>query len=44
MATDIWDRINQVNLIERILPTRDRATLILKKARDHSVEKVRLRR
>ena len=44
VATDIWDRINGVNLIERILPTRDRASLILKKASDHSVEKVRLRR
>ena len=44
VATDIWNRINEVNLIERILPTRDRATLILEKARDHSVERVRLRR
>ena len=44
VAADIWDRINEVNLIERILPTRDRATLILEKTRDHSVERVRLRR
>ena len=44
VATDIWERINQVNLVENILPTRERATLILKKAPDHSVERVRLRR
>ena len=44
VAADIWDRINEVNLNERILPTRNRATLILEKARDHSVERVRLRR
>ena len=44
VAADIWDRINEVNLNERILPTRGRATLVLEKARDHSVEKVRLRR
>ena len=44
VALDIWDRINAVNLIENIQPTRDRATLILEKAEDHSVSRVRLRR
>ncbi len=44
VATDIWTRINEVNLIENILPTRERASLILKKATDHSIERVRLRR
>lgn len=44
VATGIWRMINEVNLIENILPTRDRATLILEKAADHSVERVRLRR
>lgn len=44
VATDIWERINQVNLVENILPTRDRATLILEKGPDHVVERVRLRR
>lgn len=44
MANDIWERINEVNLTENILPTRDRASLILEKARDHSVKRVRLRR
>lgn len=44
IAQDIWERINEVNLTENILPTRDRASLILEKARDHSVKRVRLRR
>jgi type I pantothenate kinase len=44
VATDIWTRINEVNLFENILPTRERASLILKKAPDHSIERVRLRR
>lgn len=43
-ARKIWVEINLVNLSENILPTRDRASLILEKARDHSVRKVRLRR
>lgn len=44
MATEIWQTINEVNLIENILPTRDRASLILEKAADHTVGRVRLRR
>lgn len=44
VATDIWERVNQVNLVENILPTRDRASLILEKAPDHTVSRVRLRR
>ena len=44
VATDIWTRINEVNLLENILPTRERASLILRKAFDHSIERVRLRR
>src|SRR5262252_2910584 len=43
-ATSIWTRINLVNLHENILPTRQRADLILKKAANHSVEQVSLRR
>ncbi len=43
-ATEIWDTINGVNLRENIAPTRDRAHLILEKAADHSVRRVRLRR
>lgn len=44
MAISYWDKINQPNLYENILPTRNRAKLILVKGRDHFVEKVRLRR
>lgn len=44
VAEDIWTRINEVNLVENILPTRERASLILAKASDHSVRQVRLRR
>lgn len=44
VATDIWERINEVNLFENIVPTRERASLILQKAADHSIERVRLRR
>jgi type I pantothenate kinase len=40
----IWKEINEVNLHENILPTRERATLILEKGSDHEVERVRLRR
>lgn len=44
VASEIWTSINEVNLIENILPTRERASLILRKASDHSIEMVRLRR
>lgn len=44
VAEEIWELINEVNLRENILPTRDRASLILEKGPDHSVQRVRLRR
>ena len=34
-ATAIWERTNLANLEDNILPTRPRATLILKKGADH---------
>ncbi len=43
-ASSIWERINLVNLHENILPTRQRADLILKKSASHQVEQVSLRR
>ncbi len=43
-ATSIWTRINLVNLHENILPTRQRADLILKKGASHAVEQVALRK
>ena len=43
-ATQIWSSINLVNLHENILPTRQRADLILKKSDSHRVEEVALRK
>lgn len=43
-ASRIWKAINLANLDENILPTRERATLVLHKSSDHSVSEVRLRR
>jgi type I pantothenate kinase len=43
-ATSIWTRINLLNLHENILPTRQRADLILTKGESHQVEEVALRR
>ena len=43
-ATSIWTRINLLNLRENILPTRQRADLILKKGANRAVEQVSLRR
>jgi len=44
IANGLWERINLVNLRENITPTRPRAHLILRKAADHRIEKVALRR
>ena len=43
-ARDIWRTINGVNLRENVFPTRDRARLVLEKAADHTVQRIRLRR
>jgi type I pantothenate kinase len=43
-AETIWQEINGPNLRENILPTRERARLILEKGSNHSVRSVRLRR
>ncbi|BBZ77375.1 pantothenate kinase [Mycolicibacterium anyangense] len=43
-ARDIWSSINRPNLIENILPTRPRATLVLRKDADHSINRLRLRK
>jgi type I pantothenate kinase len=44
IARDIWHRINGRNLVTNVLPTRNRADLILRKGRDHAVERVLLRK
>jgi type I pantothenate kinase len=43
-ARTIWQTINRPNLRDNILPTRERASLILTKRTDHSLGEVRLRR
>lgn len=43
-AERIWDEINGPNLTQNVLPTRSRATLVLRKDADHSVRYVRLRK
>ena len=43
-AGGIWDAINAPNLLQNVLPTRGRATLVLTKGANHSVERMRLRK
>jgi type I pantothenate kinase len=43
-AREIWHSINRPNLIENILPTRPRATLVLRKDADHAINRLRLRK
>ena len=44
MAQSIWKDINARNLRENILPTRERASLILTKGADHQIERIALRK
>jgi type I pantothenate kinase len=44
IARNAWTNINLANLHENILPTRERAKLILEKGESHVVERVLLRR
>jgi type I pantothenate kinase len=43
-AMQLWTQINEPNLVQNILPTRPRATLVLRKNGDHNVCRVRLRK
>ena len=43
-ARTLWRTINLVNLRSNVLPTRDRAHLVLEKGRDHAVRRVKLRK
>lgn len=43
-ASTIWDTVNGPNLVANIKPTRGRATAILRKAADHKVSWVRIRK
>ena len=44
MARSIWHEVNLPNLVENIVPTRGRATLVLQKGEDHAVRRIRLRK
>jgi len=44
VAAGIWRSINEPNLIENVLTTRGRATLVMSKDQDHSVRRIRLRK
>ncbi|WP_149360963.1 type I pantothenate kinase [Lolliginicoccus suaedae] len=43
-ASEIWASINYPNLVENILPTRPRATLVLRKDNNHRINRLRLRK
>jgi type I pantothenate kinase len=43
-ASDIWERINLVNLVSNVAPTRERAQVVMQKGPDHKVQEVWLRR
>lgn len=44
IAASLWKEINWLNLQKNILPTRERASLIMTKSANHEVERVRLRK
>ena len=44
IALGFWNSVNEPNLVENIAPTRARATLVLRKERDHTVSTVSLRK
>lgn len=43
-ASEIWEEINAINLVNNILPFKNRAQLILTKAEDHAVKTILLRK
>ena len=44
MASKVWEDVNHPNLHEYILPTRNRADLIIVKSANHLIEELRLRK
>jgi type I pantothenate kinase len=44
MALTIWQEINLPNLYENILPTRQRADLVLRKGAHHGIQSIWLRK
>ncbi|RFA10054.1 type I pantothenate kinase [Subtercola boreus] len=43
-AHSIWASINQPNLVQNVLPTKSRATLVLQKGANHAVKRVLVRK
>ncbi|RFA07314.1 type I pantothenate kinase [Subtercola boreus] len=43
-AHSIWTSINQPNLVQNVLPTKSRATLVLQKGANHAVKRVLVRK
>lgn len=43
-ASAIWARTNEPNLLENVLPTRERARLVLTKGHEHTVTGIRMRK
>jgi len=43
-AARIWQSINHVNLVENILPSKQRAKLVLHKGHNHAIDNVQLRK
>lgn len=43
-AREIWQSINEPNLLQNVKPTKPRATLVLRKSPDHTVNSVLLRK
>ena len=39
-----WENINLVNLEDYILPTRDRADIVIHKIENHYIDSIRMRR
>ena len=44
LARELWTTINEPNLVQNILPTRPRASLVLRKGSNHSVSSVLVRK
>ena len=40
-ADQVWSGINHHNLVDHILPTRERAAIVVEKGPDHAVQRVR---
>ncbi|WMY95848.1 MAG: type I pantothenate kinase [Arsenophonus sp.] len=43
IAQAIWEEINKINLEKNIIPTKDRAKLIITKSNNHSITKIELK-